>query len=170
MSSVPYPLTSSGLRRRKRRPVTRRFQSAGPGTYLFLILVIAASVFPLYWSFVIATHDNSAIGAYPPVVTPGGHFWTYLNALGETLAISLLGTLLGALFALPLGVLAARNVVAAALLRLPIKRFFDAVRFGVKTGRIGQHAAIVRIDLERAQDPLLRAVDLSELEEGAAAK
>jgi phosphonate transport system permease protein len=63
---------------------------------------------------------------------PGGHFWTYLNALGETLAISLLGTLLGALFALPLGILAARNVVAAALLRLPIKRFFDAVR-GVDT-------------------------------------
>jgi phosphonate transport system permease protein len=63
---------------------------------------------------------------------PGGHFWTYLDALGETLAISLLGTLLGALFALPLRILAARNVVAAALLRLPIKRFFDAVR-GVDT-------------------------------------
>ena len=63
---------------------------------------------------------------------PGGHFWTYLDALGETLAIALLGTLLGALFALPLGILAARNVVAAALLRLPIKRFFDAVR-GVDT-------------------------------------
>jgi phosphonate transport system permease protein len=63
---------------------------------------------------------------------PGGHFWTYLDALGETLAIALLGTLLGALLALPLGILAARNVVAAALLRLPIKRFFDAVR-GVDT-------------------------------------
>ena len=43
---------------------------------------------------------------------PQGHFLTYLNALGETLAIALLGTLLGALFALPLGVLAARNIVA----------------------------------------------------------
>lgn len=63
---------------------------------------------------------------------PSGHFSTYLNALGETLAISLLGTLLGALLALPLGIIAARNVVAAALLRLPIKRSFDAVR-GVDT-------------------------------------
>jgi phosphonate transport system permease protein len=63
---------------------------------------------------------------------PGGHLATYLNALGETLAISLLGTLLGALFALPLGVLAARNVIPAALLRLPVKRFFDAVR-GIDT-------------------------------------
>jgi phosphonate transport system permease protein len=63
---------------------------------------------------------------------PGEHFVTYVNGLGETLAISLLGTLLGALFALPLGVLAARNVIPAAWLRLPVKRFFDAVR-GVDT-------------------------------------
>jgi phosphonate transport system permease protein len=63
---------------------------------------------------------------------PGGHFWTYLNALSETLAIALLGTLLGAILALPLGVLAARNVVPSALLRLPIKRAFDTIR-GVDT-------------------------------------
>jgi phosphonate transport system permease protein len=66
----------------------------------------------------------------PP--NPGEHLATYLNGLGETLAISLLGTLLGAAFALPLGVLAARNVIPPAWLRLPIKRFFDAVR-GVDT-------------------------------------
>ena len=58
----------------------------------------------------------------------GGHFSTYVNALGQTLAISLLGTLLGAVMAFPLGVLAARNVVPSAILRLPIKRLFDAVR------------------------------------------
>ena len=67
---------------------------------------------------------------FPP--DPGEHFVTYLNALGETLAIALLGTLLGALLALPLGALAARNVIPSALFRLPIKRFFDAVR-GVDT-------------------------------------
>jgi phosphonate transport system permease protein len=67
---------------------------------------------------------------FPP--DPGGHLVTYLNALGETLAIALLGTLLGAILALPLGVLAARNVIPPALLRLPIKRFFDAVR-GIDT-------------------------------------
>ena len=67
---------------------------------------------------------------FPP--TPGGHLFTYLNALGETLAISWLGTLTGALFALPLGILAARNVIPSAWIRLPIKLFFDAVR-GVDT-------------------------------------
>jgi phosphonate transport system permease protein len=36
------------------------------------------------------------------------------------------------MFALPLGMLAARNVIPAALFRLPIKRFFDAVR-GIDT-------------------------------------
>ena len=63
---------------------------------------------------------------------PGGHLFTYLNALGETLAIAWLGTLLGALFALPLGILAARNVVPTAWLRLPFERFFDLIR-GVDT-------------------------------------
>jgi phosphonate transport system permease protein len=67
---------------------------------------------------------------FPP--DPGGHLVLYLNALGETLAIAFLGTLLGAVLALPLGVLAARNVIPYALFRLPIKRSFDAVR-GVDT-------------------------------------
>ena len=67
---------------------------------------------------------------FPP--DPGGHLFTYLNALGETLAIAFLGTLLGALFALPLGLMGARNVVPLAWLRLPFKRFFDMVR-GVDT-------------------------------------
>ena len=62
----------------------------------------------------------------------GGHLFLYLNALGETLAIALLGTLLAALFALPLGVLAARNVIPTALVRLPLKRVFDTIR-GVDT-------------------------------------
>jgi phosphonate transport system permease protein len=59
---------------------------------------------------------------------PGGHLVTYLNALGETLAIAWLGTLIGATLALPLGVLAAGNVVRSAFLRAPIKRLFDIVR------------------------------------------
>ena len=63
---------------------------------------------------------------------PGGHLWTYVNSLGETLAIALLGTLLGALLGLPLGILGARNVIPSIFIRLPIKRFFDAVR-GVDT-------------------------------------
>jgi len=71
------PLASA----RRRPSLGRKFQSAGPGTYIFLILVAAASAFPLYWSFVVASHDNSAVSEYPPVLTPGGEFWHNVTRL-----------------------------------------------------------------------------------------
>ena len=49
--------------------------AAGPLTYVFLILVALVSIFPLYWSLVVASHDNSAVRRYPPVLTPGGELW-----------------------------------------------------------------------------------------------
>jgi cellobiose transport system permease protein len=58
-------------RRGSRRLLPRHLGGAGPVTYVVLVLVGIASIFPLYWSFVVASHDNSAIAAYPPVMTPG---------------------------------------------------------------------------------------------------
>jgi cellobiose transport system permease protein len=69
------------VRPRRRRQLGRRFQQAGPGTYIFLILVAAASAFPLYWSFVVASHDNSAVSEYPPVLTPGSQLWHNIGRL-----------------------------------------------------------------------------------------
>jgi len=66
---------------RRRRHLGRRFQRAGPATYVFLLVVAAASMFPLYWSFVVASHDNSAVAAYPPVLTPGGELWHNIGRL-----------------------------------------------------------------------------------------
>ena len=60
----------------RRRPLSRRLGAAGPLTYVFLILVALMSIFPLYWSLVVASHDNSAVSAYPPVLTPGGELVT----------------------------------------------------------------------------------------------
>lgn len=68
-------------RPRRRRQLGRRFQRAGPGTYIFLILIAAASAFPLYWSFVVASHDNSAVSEYPPVLTPGNQLWHNIGRL-----------------------------------------------------------------------------------------
>jgi cellobiose transport system permease protein len=79
MSSVAYP-----LRRRGRRRISRRLGSAGPLTYLVLVLVAVASIFPLYWSFVVASHDNSAVAATPPVLTPGGQLWHNLRRLFDS--------------------------------------------------------------------------------------
>ncbi|MBC9879773.1 phosphonate ABC transporter, permease protein PhnE [Bradyrhizobium sp. INPA01-394B] len=62
---------------------------------------------------------------------PGSSLPLYLKALGETLSIALLGTTLAALFALPVSLLAARNVVPN-IVRFPIRRFLDSIR-GVDT-------------------------------------
>jgi phosphonate transport system permease protein len=56
--------------------------------------------------------------------------WSW--ALLETLAIAFLGTLLGALFALPFGFLAARNVVPSWIFRFTLRRSLDSIR-GVDT-------------------------------------
>ena len=59
---------------------------------------------------------------------PLGHAALFGRALGETLAISLLGTLLAAVLAFPMGLLAARNVVANPLVHALVRRVFDVIR------------------------------------------
>jgi cellobiose transport system permease protein len=68
VTTLPYRIRTQAPRRR--RPQHR----TGPLTYVLLLLLVGFSAFPLYWSFVVASHDNSALGAYPPVLTPGGNF------------------------------------------------------------------------------------------------
>jgi cellobiose transport system permease protein len=65
------------LRRVKRRHLRR----AGPMSYVLLALVAIVSIFPLYWSFVVASHDNAAVAAYPPVLTPGHQLWHNISRL-----------------------------------------------------------------------------------------
>jgi cellobiose transport system permease protein len=71
MSVITYRSGTQTAARRRRPRLRRR---GGALTYVFLLLMVAFSAFPLYWSFVVASHDNSALGAYPPVLTPGGNF------------------------------------------------------------------------------------------------
>lgn len=56
----------------------------------------------------------------------------YLKALGETLAIAFLGTMLAALLAFPMGFLAARNVVANRVVHFLSRRSLDTLR-GIDT-------------------------------------
>lgn len=64
----------------------------------------------------------------PPTTGTWSKFLVYLDALGETLAIAFLGTLLGALLALPFGFLAARNVIPTRIFQFGTRRFLDGVR------------------------------------------
>jgi phosphonate transport system permease protein len=63
---------------------------------------------------------------------PGSSLPAYLSALGETLSIALLGTTIAAIAALPVSLLAARNIVPSGWLRFPVRRAFDSIR-GVDT-------------------------------------
>jgi cellobiose transport system permease protein len=81
MSTVAY---RERVRPWRRRRLSRRLGAAGPFTYLFLLLVAVLSAFPLYWSLVVASHDNSAVSAYPPVLTPGNELWHNLTRLFDS--------------------------------------------------------------------------------------
>jgi phosphonate transport system permease protein len=62
---------------------------------------------------------------------PGSSLPLYLKALGETLSIALLGTTLAAIMALPVSLIAARNIVPDVV-RFPVRRFLDSIR-GIDT-------------------------------------
>lgn len=64
----------------------------------------------------------------PPNPETWARFWLYLDALGQTLAIAFLGTLFAAIFAFPIGFLAAKNVVANRIVHFLTRRTMDSVR------------------------------------------
>lgn len=63
---------------------------------------------------------------------PGNQLWNYTWALGETLSIAFLGTLMAAILALPASMLAAKNVVANRLIHFLSRRSLDTIR-GIDT-------------------------------------
>jgi phosphonate transport system permease protein len=63
---------------------------------------------------------------WPPQA--GGQTLVYLQALAETVAIALLGTLLGAALALPLALLAAKNIVSSRWFHFGWRRGLDGFR------------------------------------------
>lgn len=71
-----------------------------------------------------------AVLMFPP--DAGTSLRTYVSALGETLSIALLGTLLAACAAAPLAIVASRNVLPVWIIRVLMRRGFDSIR-GVDT-------------------------------------
>lgn len=68
----------------------------------------------------------------PPMAKSWAQAGTFLQAMAETLAISLLGTLLAAALAFPFGFLAARNATINRVVQFMSRRFLDSIR-GVDT-------------------------------------
>ncbi|MFF4809806.1 carbohydrate ABC transporter permease [Micromonospora chersina] len=68
----------SRRRGRGRLPGAQLWQ-ASPLTYLALILGGVLSIFPIIWSFIIASRDNSAVYEMPP--TPGDQLFTNIDRM-----------------------------------------------------------------------------------------
>jgi phosphonate transport system permease protein len=115
------------------RPVASRL--ATPATIVAALAVFVFGLVDLDFSPAKLFAGLSQLGwitlmMIPP--DPGSSLPAYLSALGETLSIALLGTTIAAVAALPVSLLAARNIIPSGWLRFPVRRFFDYIR-GVDT-------------------------------------
>jgi phosphonate transport system permease protein len=115
------------------RPVSARL--ATPAMILLAIGIFAFGLVDLDFSPTRLVSGLNQLGwitlmMLPP--DPGSSLPLYLKALGETLSIALLGTTLAAVFALPVSLFAARNIVRSNILRFPVRRILDSIR-GVDT-------------------------------------
>jgi phosphonate transport system permease protein len=136
MSQLPAP-DSEHLRARYpevfNRPVAARL--ALPAMIAAALAVFAFGLVDLDFSparMLAGLHQLGWITLMMLPPDPGSSLPLYMRALGETLSIALLGTTLAAICALPIGLLAARNIVPSRLFRCPVRRFFDTIR-GVDT-------------------------------------
>jgi len=136
MSKLP-PADAADLRARYPgafdRPASARL--ATPAMLLAAVAIFVFGLVHLGFSPVRMLNGLHQLGwitmmMMPP--DPGSSLPTYLSALGETLSIALLGTTIAAVVALPVSLLAAKNIVPSNIFRFPMRRFFDSIR-GVDT-------------------------------------
>jgi len=122
-----------GLRARHREvfaPDWRRRTALLAGIILALVLA-AYGFWRLDFSL---TRLGSGLGQIAQMVSlmfppsPGNRLPLYLQALTETLAIALLGTLTAAVLAFPVGFLAAKNVVPNIFAHFAVRRVLDVFR------------------------------------------
>jgi phosphonate transport system permease protein len=122
-----------GLRARHREvfaPDWRRRTALIAGIILALVLA-AYGFWRLDFSL---TRLGSGLGQIAQMVSlmfppsPGNRLPLYLQALTETLAIALLGTLTAAVLAFPVGFLAAKNVVPNIFAHFAVRRVLDVFR------------------------------------------
>ncbi|MDI4234977.1 phosphonate ABC transporter, permease protein PhnE [Bradyrhizobium sp. Arg237L] len=132
MSQLPKP--DSLALRTKYPDVFERPASARLATPLMLLAAFAVFVFGLFdldfspTKLVSGLRELGWITLMMIPPDPGSSLPTYLSALGETLSIALLGTTIAAFLALPVALLAARNIVPSAIFRFPVRRFLDSIR------------------------------------------
>jgi phosphonate transport system permease protein len=107
-------------------------------TSLIVLAMLALAIFALArleFSFARLGSGMAQLGTFLGLMVPpsaGGYATTFFKALGETVAIAFLGTLLAAAIALPLGFMAAKGMIGGWVTRFLTRRFSDTIR-GVDT-------------------------------------
>lgn len=122
-----------------RYPETFRTPVLAHTVYLAIVTAGAGLVVYALWRFGFSPAKFlDGLGKLGTVVTlmvppdPGSQLWKYVAALGETLSIAFLGTLGAAILAVPVSMLAAKNVVANRIVHFASRRFLDSIR-GIDT-------------------------------------
>lgn len=103
-----------------------------------LLGTLMLTVFAIHWLDISFEQIGPGLGELVKFVgmmvppSTGGHLPLFLRAMGETLAIAFLGTLIAAVVAVPLSLLAASNTTPNPMLRFVIRRALDTIR-GIDT-------------------------------------
>jgi phosphonate transport system permease protein len=115
------------------------FRRFGPQRLPMIVVASAMLALLLYGMQVLGFFDGKLLSGMgrlveiaglmmPPDPGSWAHARAYGMALIETVAIALLGTLSAAILALPVGLLAARNVTAQRIVRFLARRSLDTIR------------------------------------------
>lgn len=131
------PAQSDGALRQRYRDAFKRQNPWGYVIAFSMAALLAFGLWYLGFSFIKFVAGITNLGSFvvlmfPPSWGDNQDLLRYLKALGETVAIAFLGTLLAAIFAFPLGFLAARNATVSQVVRFFARRGFDTLR-GVDT-------------------------------------
>ena len=95
---------------------------------------LAFTVFAVWWldiSFSQILQGLSSLAKFVALMFPpstGGHLDLLMKAMGETLAIAFLGTLIATVFAFPVSFLAASNTTPHGVVRFFVRRCLDTIR------------------------------------------
>jgi cellobiose transport system permease protein len=135
-------------RRRRSRDSGAEVSKAGPLVYIVLALGAALSLFPLYFMFVVATRSNDAIGALPPVLTPGGQLADNVQRLLDNADAHFLRGLLNS-------VLVSGSVTISVVLFSTLAGFaFAKLRFRGRNGLLLVIVATMAIPVQLGLIPL----------------
>ncbi len=104
------------------------FLGIGIAVGLFVFGVVRLDLAPARFLSGLARLGDIMALMMPPSPETWSRFLVYLDALGQTLAIAVLGTTTAAVLALPLGFLAAHNIIANNAVHFLSRRLLDTVR------------------------------------------